>query len=370
MSAIDESCLMPGAFIFVQHTPTEYIIDEEYHKIWVVQDYQKNRVSKNTVSMFNRRRLPGYVRDRIADWRRQQQNFDAFVFHQTETRAFDMIQAREMFPALILSRRVFFPHDQNDHLIAAEAFGKVVGVDEIARIMCEREESDVSLACIAVHRFAIGYRKLGMMFLRLWTHNKGVYFREDEYLRECLECAVKFNGHDRSIRVTVKVGLCFNDVTLIYRNEPTHVENFTTLIQMETRYGGVVLEFGHVISWFLHNDWTNEGALVQARALRFGHRVLRNTILEIADDDSERHRDVLLHSLRAVPPGTLPYNVAYRLLDIYRSFDSNQLTDYVHTYHGNTSYDSFILWIESLLSVPSHFHSAYHTAASSLFLEL
>lgn len=99
--------------------------------------------------------------------------------------------------------------------------------------------------------------------------------------------------------MVVKIGTEFTGVDLVYRDGHNHVDTFSELMTAESRLAGVIMELGHPVSWLLTGNNAGVDLLITARVYRFEHRVLRNYLLGVDNDESEEQRKIYLYSLRA-----------------------------------------------------------------------
>lgn len=226
----------------------------------------------------------------------------------------------------------------------------------------------MSLAKMLVYRSIHGWLYCDMLMTRLWCSGLDVFFVNFEFLRDCMLCGVRFvDPMKRKITVNVKIGVEFTGVDLIYRDEVNHVDSFTDLIGMESRNAGVVMELGHPVSWMLTGRTTHADELVVARVYRFGHRTLRNHILQVVGEEADTHRQIFLHGLRAYQSIRADININYRLLAILTLFDMDCI-DHGRINEVHLSYSNFYNWLNSYLVPSLNQITLYRRACQQHFL--
>lgn len=294
--------------------------------------------------------------------------YDVFCRFESKNRPFLRETAIVNLPYLIFGRRVIFPRSESDYEVAMEAFGKAVGRRDIETIMLRRDDDQLSLAKMLILRGVNGWLICDMLMLRLWASGVGVYFAENEFLRECMLCGIRFHdGSRRKASVTVKVGNAFTRVDLVYRDEHSHVTTFTELMSMESRYAGVIMELGHPVSWIAANRDGVEDSLTTTRVYRFAHRVMRNWVLEVDDNGSHEQEKVLLHGLRAYCGQNAVINVNYRLVNVQFKFDMDNLES-GRRQDLHLSYGHFHEWLMSYLMPNMRQLQMYQRACRENFL--
>lgn len=150
----------------------------------------------------------------------------------------------------------------------------------------------------------------------------------------------------RRVNVQVKINNEFTSVDLIYREGERHVESFTSLITMESKYVGVLMELGHPVSWSLQDREGGVELLVSARVYRFAHRVFRDWCFDVVGNAAQEHKDIYYYCLKAFQSQEADISVKYRLVNVLYHFDEQQL-DQARRAEIFVNYGSFYEWLRS-----------------------
>lgn len=182
-------------------------------------------------------------------------------------------------------------------------------------------------------------------------------------------CGIRLHdGNKRKASVTLKIGSVFTRVDLIYRNEHNHVNTFTNLMSMESRYAGVIMGLGHPVSWIATNRDVDEDSLTTMRVHRFAHCVLRNWMLEIGGEGAQEQEKILLHGLRAYQGQSIRININYRLENIQFKFDIEDL-EMSREQNVHLTYSNFHEWLTSYTVPNMRQLGMYQRACRDNFLD-
>lgn len=295
--------------------------------------------------------------------RRNGFKFDLFTWFINEDEASPTTEELENHvPAIILARRSFKPLSHNDYVFSIQCFGRVLNAGEIRQIISG--ENRLNLGTILIRRFVIGIRYIEMMFTRLWFTNTEVTFHQNEYLRECLLCSVRFPTNDQAIEITTKVGIETTNVRLLYRDHHEHADSLADIIRWEAKYGGTIVEMGHVLSWYCANF-----DLSVIRLCRAAHRHLRNVRFNVIPDELTNSKEIIVHCLRACVITVPELGLYYRVLNILDDFDP-VMTNEMNTLDITSGYEQTHRWLTSFLTPSVYQLKSFRARARFWMLDL
>lgn len=344
---VDEGCVLLSSCIFAPSLECRQVVNENLNIIWFCYRFENDHYNSETLRI-NRQGLLTYEnRQIVRTWQYRRVGFEIFCVYVTNFDQFVEERFIAEIPYMKLARRAVRPMGKNDSEISVECFGKIIPNAQAMEELLIRDTSHgSSLADIAVRRRVASVGDFVPMYVcRLWASESNFTIRDMEWMRECILCSVRFRtGLDSIIQVKIKVRNNFSDFTLMYRGAQEHADNMTGLLLAETKFSGMIMDFGHSVSWYNSSTDLNCDILNVIRLLRYSHRYLRSSILGVGEEELKLCRDALAHCIRLAYPLIREMSVKYRLLNIYSPFD-DELTTEMSNIEGMTIYRIFDEWV-------------------------
>lgn len=341
----------------------EELYDHERRRFWIIHRYDHAVVERTAAVLVgighlneqNRGIANGLIAERL--------KFDIFNWYIRDEEAVPTYEELEMHvPSLVFARRSFKPMCQSDYSLSIQCFGHVISRPDMQQIIAG--ENRMNLGNMLIRRFIVGYRYVDMMFTRLWATNTDVTFLNDEFLRECLLCSIRFPTNRHSIDIVTKVGTEHTNVRLLYRGHHEYADTLADIIRWESQYGGTIIEMGHVVSWYCEN-----ANLSIIRLCRAVHRHLRNRHFQVPADDIAISRDILIHCLRSCNITIADLGTYYRVLNVLDAFDP-RITTEINALDVVGGYDQTHIWLKRFFVPSAHQLREFRVHARTWLLDL